>query len=176
MNNYQGCGSGSGRIRNYLQLRIRIQVKFYFQLTNNKLEKCRGLKKISFFAMFRLSAVYMNFSSTIQQGSIFRSENDIYSPPPSENFIFSPSFFDSHRGLFALILPYFAFIFPFFFLFSNFFPLSSFFFPLSSLFFHIFRLFLLVFSYFFPQMTSADISPPPGGGYFPLYRPLQTSL
>ncbi len=28
----------------------------------------------------------------------------------------------------------------------------------------IFPLFLFVFSYFFPQMTSADISPPPGGG------------
>ncbi len=108
-------------------------------------------------------------------GSIFRSENDIYSPPPSENDIYSPSrdtsFFDSHRGLFALILPYFAFILPCFFFILIFFPLSSlnfplssFFFPLSSFFFNIFPLFLFPFSYFFPQMTSADISPPRGGG------------
>ncbi len=112
------------------------------------------------------------------QGSIFWVKNDIYSPPPSENYIFSPSrdtsFLDSHRGLFALILPYFAFILPFFFPFSHFLPLSSFFFPLSSFFFYIFPLFLLPFSYIFPQMTLADTSPPPprGRGYFPIYRPL----
>jgi hypothetical protein len=48
-----------------------------------------------------------------------------------------------------------------------FFPLSSFFFPFSSFFFYIFTLFLLAFSYFSPQMTSADIFPPPqGGGVF----------
>ncbi len=45
-------------------------------------------------------------------------------PPPSENDIFSPSldtsFFDSHRGLFSLILPYFAFILPFYFPFYHF--------------------------------------------------------
>jgi hypothetical protein len=38
--------------------------------------------------------------------------------------------------------------------------------------FYIFPLFLFAFSYFSPQMTLADISPPPGGGYFPIYRPL----
>ncbi len=106
---------------------------------------------------------------SIQQGSIFRSENDIYSPPPLWKWYFSPSrdmsFFDSHRGLFALILPYFVFILPFFFPFSHF--LSPFF-----LFLLIFPLFLFPFSYFFPKMTSADIFPPPWGGYFPIYRPL----
>ncbi len=58
-----------------------------------------------------------------------------YSPPPSENDIFSPSrdmlFFDSHRDLFALIFPYFAFILPFYF------P----FFIFSPLFFHIYPYF-----------------------------------
>ncbi len=105
------------------------------------------------------------------QGSIFRSENKIYSPlpPSSENDIFPPShdalFFNSHRGLFALILPYFAFILPFYFPFSHF--LSPFF--LFLLYFPPFSLRLFIF---FPQMTSADIPPPRGGGYFPIYRPL----
>ncbi len=69
---------------------------------------------------------------------------------------FSPtpdmSFFESHHGLFALILPYFEFILPFYFPFSHF--ISPFF-----LFFIIFPLFLFAFSYFSPQMTSADIFP-----------------
>jgi hypothetical protein len=82
-------------------------------------------------------------------------------PPPSENYIFSPSrdtsFFDCHRGLFVLLLPYFAIILPFYFPFSHF--LSPFF-----LFFYIFPLFLFAFSYFFPKMTSPDIFSPPGGG------------
>jgi hypothetical protein len=110
----------------------------------------------------------------LEQGSIFRSEKYIYSPPPSENDIFSPSrdtlFFDTHRGLFALILPYFAFILSFYFPFSHF--LSPFF-----LFLLLFPLFLFAFSYFFPQMTLADIfSPPGGGGYFPIYRSLSWNL
>jgi hypothetical protein len=92
-------------------------------------------------------------------------------PPPSENDIFSPSressFFDSQRGLFALILPYFAFILPFNFLCSHF--LSSFFiflspFPFS---FTLLPLLISLFSYFFPKMTSADIFYPPlGWGVF----------
>jgi hypothetical protein len=67
-------------------------------------------------------------------------------------------FFDSHRGLFILIFPYFAFILPFF--------TSPFliFFSLSSFFFYIFLLFLFPCSYFFPQMTSADIFSSPQGG------------
>jgi hypothetical protein len=79
-------------------------------------------------------------------------------PPPSENDIFSPfcvTFFYSHCGLFALILPYFAFILPFYFPFSHF--LSPFF--LFLLHFPPFSLRLFIF---FPQMTSADISPPRG--------------
>ncbi len=67
-------------------------------------------------------------------------------PPPSKNYIFCPSrdtsFFDFHRGLFPLILPYFTFILPFYFLFSNF--LSPFF-----LFLFPFFLFLLHFPLFF---------------------------
>jgi hypothetical protein len=80
---------------------------------------------------------------SLLQGSIFRSENDIYPHPPSENYIFSLSrdmsfFFHYHRGLFALILPYFAITLPFYFPFSNF--LSPFF-----LFLPPFFLFLLHF-------------------------------
>jgi hypothetical protein len=50
-------------------------------------------------------------------------------------------FFDSHRGLFALILPYFAFILPFYFPFSYF--LSPFFLFLSQ--FPPFSLCLFIF-------------------------------
>ncbi len=96
------------------------------------------------------------------QGSIFRSKNGIYSPPPFwKNYILSPfrdmSFFASYCGLFALILPYFAFILPFYFSFS--FP----FFPFLSPFF----LFLLHFPYFsiplftlFPPNDIGWYSPP----------------
>jgi hypothetical protein len=82
------------------------------------------------------------------QGSIFWSENIIYSPPPrlSKNVIFPPlatwPFFDSYDALSAIVLPYFAFNF------TLLLPLFS----LSSLFF------------FFPQMTSADILPLWEGG------------
>ncbi len=64
-------------------------------------------------------------------------------PPPSENDIFSPSrdtsFFDSHRGLFSLILQYFAFILPFYFPFSHF---------LSPFFLFLFLFFLFLFPFF----------------------------
>jgi hypothetical protein len=85
--------------------------------------------------------------------------------------IFSPSritsFFNSHCGLFAKILPYFAFNLPFYFPFSHFLsPLFLFLSPFT--FFHLvfpsFPLFLFTFLYFFPQMTSADIFLPPKGG------------
>jgi hypothetical protein len=46
------------------------------------------------------------------QGSIFWSENDIYSPPPFRKCYFSLSLFDSYCALFVFILPYFAFISP----------------------------------------------------------------
>ncbi len=96
------------------------------------------------------------------QGSKFRSKYNIYPPPPLWKLYFFPSpdtsFFDSRRGLFALILPYFAIILPFYFPFPHF--LSPFF-----IFFYIF-LFLFAFSYFSPQMTLGDIPPGGGGGIF----------
>ncbi len=119
------------------------------------------------------------------RGSIFRSENDIYfPPPPSENYIFSPSydtlFFDSHHGLFALILPYFAIILLFYFPLLIFFPLSSSFFPLSSFLFPPFSFFVTFSPFFsspfhiFSPKWHRLIPPPPsrGGGYFPINRPL----
>jgi hypothetical protein len=83
-------------------------------------------------------------------------------PPPSENDIFSHSydtmFFDSHCGLFALILPYFAIILPFTSPFLIFFPLSSFFLPLPPFSFSFLPFsfafspfFLFTFSYFSPK-------------------------
>ncbi len=98
--------------------------------------------------------------TSLSQGSIFRSENDIYSPPPSENYIFPPL---ATRRFSTTIVAFYPFTSPF----LIFFPLFSFFFPLSSFFFYFFPLFLFAFSYFFPQMTSADIfSSPRGGGVF----------
>jgi hypothetical protein len=91
----------------------------------------------------------------------------------SENDIFSPShdtpFFDSHRGLFALILPYFAIILPFYFPFSHFLPFLPFSFPFLPFFFYIFPLFHFAFSNFFPQMTFADIPLP--GVFSNIYSP-----
>jgi hypothetical protein len=100
----------------------------------------------------------------------------LFPPPPSENDIFPP--LATHRFLTPIVafLPYFflflqlfyPFTSPFliFFTLSSFSPLSSFFFPLSSFFLYIFPLFLFTFSYFFPQMTSADIFSFPQGGIF----------
>ncbi len=81
------------------------------------------------------------------------------------------SFFYSHRDLFALILPYFTIRFTLLLTLFSFFSLSSFF-------FYIFPLFLFDFSKFFPQTTSAEIFFPSGGGggYFPIYRPLDLHL
>ncbi len=102
----------------------------------------------------------------------------IFIPLPFWKWYFSPSrdtsFFDSHRGLFALILPYFAFILPFYFSFSHF--LSPFLLFLSS--FFLFLLYfppfsLRLFIFFPPNDLDWYFSPsPPGGGYFPIYRPL----
>ncbi len=93
-------------------------------------------------------------------------------PPPFMKIIFFPLprmlFFDSHRGLLAVIFPYLLLFYLFTSLFLIFFPHSSFFFSLF-LFFHIFPLFLFAFSYFFPQMSSADISPPQGGIFQYIY-------
>ncbi len=142
-----------------------------------------GLRPFFFFSDFRRARCGHQSGvgpvlilSTIGCRGLYFGPKTIFipTPPPSENDIFSPSchtsFLDSHRGLFALILPYFAFILPFSSPFLIFFPLSSFFFPLSSIFFYIFPLFLLPFSYFSPKWHWL-IFPPPRG-YFPIYRPL----
>jgi hypothetical protein len=112
--------------------------------------------------MFVLWDVF--WSTSLFQGfqwSIFRSENDIYPPPPPSfwKWHFSPSsdtsFVDSYHGLFVFILPYFAFILPFYF---------PFFFLFLS---HI-------FSYFFPKWHWLIFPPVEGGGvYFPIYRHLK---
>ncbi len=84
-----------------------------------------------------------------KQGSIFWSENYMYSSPLLK-MIFFPShdisFSNSYRSL-SLILPYFAFILCFHFPF--FFTISSFFFPLSSFLFNIFPIFLFLLTNFF---------------------------
>jgi hypothetical protein len=140
--------------------------------------KCR-----LFIGKYGISTVSFNYGCkvtlcTLDARGLYFGPKMIFIFPPLLKMIFcSPlatRFFYSHRGLFALILPYFASILPFYFPFSHIFPHSSFFFPSSSFFFYIFPLFLFAFSYFFPQMTSADISPPSpqGGEYFPIYRPL----
>ncbi len=101
----------------------------------------------------------------------------LFSPPPSENYTLFPSrdmsFFDSHRGLFALILPYFAFILPFYFPFSHF--LSPFFLFLS--------LFFLVLLHFLPFSLGLFLFFPPNdiGWYFPpifsnIKTPAQNSI
>ncbi len=97
------------------------------------------------------------------RGLYFGPKTIFIPPPPSENDIFSPSrdtsFFDSHRGLFALHLAYFAFILSFYFPFSHF--LSRFFLFLSSFFLFLLHipLFSLRLFIFFPPN---DI-----GWYFP---------
>ncbi len=115
------------------------------------------------------------FCVQISRGLYF-SLKTIFFPPPSENDIFSPShdtwFFDSHRGLFVLILPYFAFILPFYFPFSHF--LSPFFLFLSPFFlfsftFSPFSLPLYIFSPKWHQLIFSR-----GGGVFSNIR--QTAL
>ncbi len=98
-------------------------------------------------------------------------------PPPSEIEIFSPSrvtsFFDSQRGLYALILPILHLFYPFTSSFLIFFPLSSFSF-LFSFSFTLLPFFSSFFHIFSPKWHRPDI-PPPRGGYFPIYRPLGPS-
>ncbi len=69
------------------------------------------------------SVIQLDFAEA-SRGLYFGPKTIFIHLPPSENDIFPPSrdtsFFDSHRGLFALILPYFEFILPFYFPFSNF--------------------------------------------------------
>ncbi len=88
------------------------------------------------------------------RGLYFGPKTIFIPPPPLLKMIFFPPtrhvVFYSHWGFYALILPYFAFILPFYFPFSHF----LLYFPPFSL-----RLFI-----FFPQISSADISPPQGGG------------
>jgi hypothetical protein len=87
------------------------------------------------FTMDSLEQMKHNHVSGIQVKRIpFQSNRGLYFgmktiPPPFWKWYFFPSrdtsFYDSHRGLFALILPYFAIILPFYFPFSHF--LSPFF-------------------------------------------------
>ncbi len=83
-------------------------------------------------------------------------------PLPSWPFFLNSSLFCIY---FTLLLPLFSFPFPFL-LFS--FPFLPFSFTFSPF-------FLFTFSYFFPQMTPADI-PPPRGRYFPIYGPLKGAV
>ncbi len=119
----------------------------------------------------------------LYQGSIFRSVNDkvFVPPPPLLKMIFFPpshdmSFLYSHRGHFALILPYFAVILPLFFLFSHF--LSPFFLFLSSFFLFLlhFPPFSLTLFKFFPPNDIGWYFPLSRGGYFPIYRPLTDTV
>ncbi len=85
-------------------------------------------------------------------------------PPPFWNWYFSPScetsILDSHRGPFALILPYFAFILPFFSFSFPFLPFSFTFSPFFSSPFHI-----------FPPKWHRLIFSPGGGGIFQYIDP-----
>jgi hypothetical protein len=87
----------------------------------------------------------------VGRGLYFGPKTIFISPAPSENYIFPPPptrhFSTPIVAFCALILPYFSFIF------SPFFLFLLYFLPFSL------RLFI-----FFPQMTSADIPPPPGVG------------
>jgi hypothetical protein len=118
------------------------------------------------------------FHFTPPQGSIFRFENDIYSPSPSWKWYFFPlSRFVVYRLplwlfclnsslfciYFTLLLPLFSFSFPFFLFIFPFF--------LFLLHFPHFSLHLFIF---FPPNDIGWYFPPQGGGggYLPIYRPL----
>ncbi len=139
---------------NTLKFHWSIPLKVVFECTQSSRinTHCKQLHHVVIFYLQKIKKTHY----CILQGSIFWPENDIYSPPPSENDIFSPSrdmlFFDSHCGLFALILPYFAFLLPFYFLFSNY--LSPFFHFLSPFFLFLrhFPPFSLGLFIFFPPI------------------------
>ncbi len=125
---------------------------------------------------------------TFLQGSIFRSENVIYSPPllkmiffpllwhvvfwlPLWPFCPNSSLFCNY---FTLLLPLFSFSFPIFFSFPFFpfyFPFLPFSFPFLPFSF-TFSPFSLRLFIFFPPNDISWYPPPRGGGYFPIYRPL----
>ncbi len=104
------------------------------------------------------------------------------SPPPFWKWHFFPSrdtsFFYSHFGLFALILPYFAVIWPFYLPFYHFlFPFFLFLPPFFLFLLHFPLFYSLRFHIFSPKWHGLIFPPPPrGGGYFPIYRPLPTPL
>ncbi len=124
-------------------------------------------------------AVHWAWTTTQQfRGLYFGPKTIFIPPPPSENDIFSPShktlFFDSHCGLFALILPYFAFILPCFFPFSHFLsPFLIFLSPFFLFLLHFPPFSLPLFIFFPPNDIGWYLFPSPGGAYFPIYRPLQ---
>ncbi len=112
-------------------------------------------------------------NESLQQGSIFRSENDTYLfPPPFWKWYFSPSrdsyFFKTPIVAFLpLFLPILQLFYPFTFPFLIFFPFLPFSFSFLPYSFTFSPFFPSPFHIFFPQMTSADILPPPkGGGIF----------
>ncbi len=104
------------------------------------------------------------------QGSIFRSENDIYSPPLLKMIFFPLSRHVVFRlpswPFFLNFFPILHLFYPFTSPFLIFFPLSSFFFSLSSFFFYIFPLFSSPFHIFSPKWHRLIFFPPPGGGVF----------
>ncbi len=102
----------------------------------------------------------------------------IFIPPPFWKWYFFPSrdmsFFDFHRGFFALILPFLPFSFPFLPFSFPFLPFSFPFLPFLSPFF-LFRLHFLTFSHglfiFFPPNDIGWYYPPLGGGIFQYIDP-----
>ncbi len=106
--------------------------------------------KLFFNYIHELRATASNTYCTLEEWvaayrGLYFGPKTIFIPPPLLKMIFFPSrdtsFFYSHCGLFALILPYFAFILPFYFPFSHF--LSTFF--LFLLQFNPFSLRLFIF-------------------------------
>ncbi len=91
--------------------------------------------------------------------------------PPLATCRFSTPIVALLPWFFPILHLFYPFISPFPSPFLFLFPLSSFFFPLSSFFFCFLLFFLFSFSYFFPQMTLADISPR-GCGIFQYIDPL----
>ncbi len=111
---------------------------------------------------------WANLPARKNQGSIFWSENDIYSPPPCWKIIFFPLsrhvVFWLVSWPFCLIYSLFCIYLSFHFPLSLFLSLSSFFFPIPS--FSNFPLFLFLFSYFFRRWYRLITPPPPGGCIF----------
>ncbi len=108
--------------------------------------------------------------STCIQGSVFRSENDIYPSPPLLKIIFFPLswhvILDSHRGPFCLNSS------PFCIYFTLLLPLFSFSFPFLPFLLHFWPFSLSLFIFFPPNDIGWYFLPPPrGGGIFQYIDP-----